>query len=97
RALENLLKYSWPGNVRELENVIERTVILTKGEKIENFAGIEMKESKYEPLKMEEVEKIHIEKILKMVNGNISKASEILGIHRNTLREKIKKYGIIIK
>ncbi len=97
KALENLLNYSWPGNVRELENVVERTIILTKGDKIENFAGIEIKEERYEPLKMEEAEKTHIEKILKMVNGNISKASEILGIHRNTLREKIKKYGIFIK
>lgn len=96
-AYESLLNYLWPGNVRELENVIERTVILTKGDKIEEFAGIKIKDEKYEPLKIEELEKIHIEKVLKMVNGNISKASEILGLHRNTLREKIKKYGILIK
>jgi len=97
KALNSLLNYTWPGNVRELENVIERTIILTKRDKIENFEGIGFKEEKYEPLKMEEVEKIHIEKILKMVNGNIGKAAEMLGIHRNTLREKIKKYGILIK
>lgn len=97
KAYESLINYSWPGNVRELENVIERTVILTKGNEIEEFAGISMEKEKYEPLKIEELEKQHIEKVLKMVNGNISKASEILGLHRNTLREKIKKYGILIK
>lgn len=96
-AFESLLNYSWPGNVRELENIVERTVILTKGEEIEEFVGITPEGESYEPLKMEDVEKIHIEKVLRMVNGNISKASEILGLHRNTLREKIKKYGIMIK
>jgi two-component system response regulator AtoC len=54
RALNSLLNYSWPGNVRELENVIERTIILAKGEKIENFEGLILKEERYEPLKMEE-------------------------------------------
>lgn len=62
RALKNLLNYSWLGNVRELENVIEKKVILTKGEKIENFAGIGIKEEKYESLKMEEVEKFILKK-----------------------------------
>lgn len=92
-----LLSYTWPGNVRELENAVERAVVLTRKNYIEvrdlPIASPEMEE---EPLRLEEVEAKHIKRVLRMTGGNLSKASEILGIHRNTLREKMKKYRLSV-
>jgi len=88
-----LLSYSWPGNIRELENAIERAVVLTRSNLItpEDLPFI-IKDSEKEPsLRLDAIEKHHIEKVLKLTHGNISQAASLLGIHRNTLRDKIKK------
>jgi transcriptional regulator with PAS, ATPase and Fis domain len=90
-----LLKYNWPGNVRELENAIERAVVLTR----KNFIvpedlPISVDRVEEEPLRLEEVEARHIKRVLDMAGGNMTKASQILCIHRNTLREKMRRYGI---
>ncbi|MEO0270597.1 MAG: sigma-54 dependent transcriptional regulator [candidate division WOR-3 bacterium] len=87
------MNYSFPGNVRELINLAERLVLLRQGEVIEYIPEIE-KEEDYDTLNLYELEKRHIEKVLKMTKGKLSKAAELLGVHRNTLREKLKKYGI---
>ncbi|MEO0254990.1 MAG: sigma-54 dependent transcriptional regulator [candidate division WOR-3 bacterium] len=88
-----LMNYSFPGNVRELINLAERLVLLRQGEVVEYIPEIE-KEEDYDTLNLYELEKRHIEKVLKMTKGKLSKAAELLGVHRNTLREKLKKYGI---
>ncbi|MCK4251275.1 sigma-54-dependent Fis family transcriptional regulator [candidate division WOR-3 bacterium] len=97
QGLNKLLRYDWPGNIRELENVIERAVVLCRGTLLE---------SRDFPLKTEfdkrindieslhEVEKEHIKMILKKTDYSLSEAAKRLGIHRNTLRLKIKEYGI---
>ncbi len=103
-AFEAMLNYAWPGNVRELENALERAVLLSRGEQI----GIEDLKLKSEPTvsqpsvtasndslePLEEVEKRHIRKVLESVGWNFSRAAEVLGIHRNTLRLKIREYRI---
>ena len=88
-----LVSYPFKGNVRELKNMVERAVILTETQYIDVY---DLTEDKYHRekvlLSLEEVEKDHIRKVLLMTDWNIKEAASILGIHRNTLTQKIKKY-----
>ncbi len=103
---ENLLQnYTWPGNIRELKNVIERGVILCKGNAllpehlpIELHEGGEIKPAQgtfLGKVSLQEMEKQHIMEVLNSVDGNKSKASRVLNISRSTLREKLKNYGLM--
>jgi len=98
-ALKMLQLYDWPGNVRELENAIERTVVLAKGRYLtgEDFEFL-FRSSGEEaiPRSLQDMEKHHIDRILKLCHGNISKAAGILEINRTTLHNKIKKYNLRI-
>ncbi len=97
-----LLKHDWEGNVRELENVIERAVTITDNEVIDiDDIPLEVKSDNthrtadgplpYQPtLSLVEVERLHIEAVLKSVNNNKSKAARILGIDYSTLLRKLK-------
>lgn len=104
-ALQILLDYDWPGNIRELENVVERAAILARDDIIrpEDLAlKPELKEDYYakiikkpvNTLSLAELEKIHIENVLKANNWNKSRTAEILGISLKTLYLKLKRYGI---
>ena len=107
-AKKLMIQYSWPGNVRELRNVIERAMILTDQEVItpkhlpfelkqtEKILGdTEHETSEITPdMSLENMEKVHLSKVLKRLDWNKSKASKILGISRATLRAKIKKYHL---
>ena len=107
-GLQSLFNYTWPGNVRELEHQIERAVALTSSSVLTaddfNFTlsanGSEMKLAHApggEQRSLEEMEKAHILSVLKQVDYNKSKASEVLGIDRATLYRKAQKYGIMLK
>lgn len=102
-AMELLRKYDWPGNVRELENTIERAMILERGEMIspEGLAGLSFAGPLLKPLhasgkllSLHELERNHIEWILKQTAGHKSKAARILGIDRKTLYQKIQRYHL---
>ncbi len=99
QAMNKLMKYEWPGNVRELENAIERAFVMANGRLITtddlvflDEEGVEIKTPK--GLSLSELEKQHIENVLKECNYNISQAAKILDIDRTTLYNKMKKYGI---
>ena len=99
-TLALLIDYAWPGNVRELENVIERAVTLTRGDKIlpddlpatiQGSRGdrrvLDEAAEKMHPL--HEIEKEYIRKILEKMGGNKYQAAQVLGIDRKTLYRKL--------
>ena len=94
-----LSSYNWPGNVRELENIIERAMVLTRSDVLtkDDLAGISGSlqsgpDGDIRPLA--DVEKQQIEICLNQLDWNIGLSAEKLGIHRNTLRAKIKEYKL---
>jgi DNA-binding NtrC family response regulator len=99
-AAEMLTGYLWPGNVRELENIIERAVVLTQTKYItkDDLSGITARaavNAAAGPIApLSELEKKHIKFCLNQVGWNITLCAEKLGIHRNTLRSKIKEYKL---
>lgn len=106
-AKEQLLKYLWPGNVRELKNVIERAVVLCRGQEIgaEDLlltklvtAGDtdvpELSGAKFLPVSLDDMERRHIFNTLNHTAWNKSKTAVILGIERSTLDRKIRRYQL---
>ncbi|MBI5663569.1 MAG: sigma-54-dependent Fis family transcriptional regulator [Nitrospirae bacterium] len=97
-AIDILTNYSFPGNVRELENIIERAIILEKTSMItpesipQNIRLLQIETLDPEKLKtVDEIIKEYSEKVLKMVSGNRTKASEVLGISRTSLWKILKE------
>ncbi len=95
RALDMINRYDWPGNVRELENLMQRLIVMSEGGVIDisdfpsqmrftvaREAGLNRT--------LADVEAEHIQNVLASVNGNKTRAAEILGIDRKTLRERLK-------
>ncbi|HKD60932.1 MAG TPA: sigma-54 dependent transcriptional regulator [Terracidiphilus sp.] len=97
-AMQQMLQYPWPGNVRELEHTVERAVLLARGEEIEpaNLAIAAARSSapNFENMSIDEVEALLIRKVLRRCDGNISQASEALGLSRAALYRRIEKYGL---
>lgn len=96
--LKIMLNYNWPGNIRELENVIE-LIINTESMPVEYFSQVESDYDNHpiiygECLDLENIEKEHLKRVLKIFSGNITHSANALGIRRNTLYNKIKKYNI---
>ncbi len=100
-TMELLVSYPWRGNIRELKNIIERAAILAEGtsltpellprefhQRSSSAYGI----SSASPLK--EVERMHIKRVLDRVEGNKTKAAEVLGIGTSTLYRKIEEYNL---
>jgi two-component system response regulator HydG len=105
RAMDRLLKYNWPGNVRELMNAVERGVVLSRSEYLdeEEFSLVlqDQPRSAEPPVlhitapSLDAVEKETILRALETSGGNKSEAARRLGITRRTLHLKLKKYGMM--
>ncbi len=107
-AKKILLEYSFPGNVRELENIIARGISLVDDEHVLSASMLDLAEIGAEPIEMnyhrldgvsldqhlEEIERSIIKKKMIEYDGNISKAASELGIKRQTLQHKLKKYHL---
>ena len=98
RALSALKEYEWPGNVRELRHTLEKAVILTDADviEVENLAlSMSGKLRVGSGLKtLDDIERDALINALNTYGGNIVHAAKALGITRQTLYNKMKKYGI---
>jgi len=105
-AIETLMEYEWPGNIRELDNVIERAAILCKDDTIEPRDLLLPSSPAMLPassrasgrigtaIPLKEIERIHIEEVLKRYRGNKAETARILGISLKTLYTKLQQYQI---
>ena len=104
-VIDSLMNYHWPGNVRELENVIERAVILCDDGVIRTdhlppslrLPGPQQSSERYSGDLQSRLDSVEYEMIIdavKTTRGNLSKASELLGLSRRQMGIRAEKYGI---
>jgi DNA-binding NtrC family response regulator len=105
-ALQRLMSYHWPGNVRELENVIERSILLASGPRVEaDDVKIDMAPARTrhangadgflpEGMTLDQYEQALIREALRRANGNKSQAARLLGLTRNAFRYRLTQMGM---
>jgi len=105
-AAEKLRAYDWPGNVRELENCIERAMALARGDriviedlptKIRQFTPKQIVASANDPdeiLTLDELARRYIGRVLQLLDGNKTRAAQVLGVDRRTLYRRLERHGL---
>jgi DNA-binding NtrC family response regulator len=101
-AKDLLLAQEWPGNVRELANAVERAIVLSRSDilDVSDFPQLrgarksESSDANGDLITLRDMEKRHIEKTLLSTGYSLQQTADLLGIHRNTLRQKMKEYQI---
>jgi two-component system response regulator AtoC len=104
-ALDAILRYSWPGNIRELRNVLERAMLMARGQtqievthlprEVSGASGAAVVH--HEPRSLADVERAHIDRTLRAHEHNRTHAARELGISRATLIKKIREYDLADK
>lgn len=104
--LKYIKRYPWKGNIRELRNVIERAVILVEGHELDEMvlpyelkygtAALEMAND-HNKLDLAYIEKKHIERVMKLVKGNKTRAARMLNIGVSTLYRKLNEFEIPVQ
>jgi DNA-binding NtrC family response regulator len=99
-ATRALLSYPWPGNVRELDHVVERAVLLARGDEIA-AADLTLRTApgrggggRLEELTLEEAERVLIESALRRASGNMTEAARALGLSRSALYRRVRSHGL---
>ena len=92
KARQQLLDYNWPGNIRELEHAMERAVII--GEISISQSSISTPQSSAPSTSLASMERDLIARTMRECDGNLSLVAQRLDIARQTLYNKIKKYGL---
>jgi two-component system NtrC family response regulator len=98
-SLDAIEAYNWPGNVRELENILKRAVIMADGSMITGAdIGIAPGDGETGALNLrqarDDAERTAVLRVLSRVNGNLSKAAELLGVSRPTLYDLMHRFGL---
>jgi len=98
-SLDAIEAYNWPGNVRELENILKRAVIMADGSMITGAdIGIAPGDRENGALNLrqarDDAERTAVLRVLSRVNGNLSKAAELLGVSRPTLYDLMHRFGL---
>jgi two-component system NtrC family response regulator len=103
-TMDLLMRYAYPGNVRELQNVVERAVVMARGDTLTQsdlppallgrFEGAESTSGDSLPEQVEALERASIRRALEEADGVQSRAAGLLGITERNLRYKLKKYGL---
>ncbi len=101
-AVDAILRYGWPGNIRELRNVLERAMLMSRGQprielahlprEVQGATGALV--AHHEPKSISEVERVHIDRTLRAHAYNRTHAAKELGISRATLIKKIREYEL---
>jgi DNA-binding NtrC family response regulator len=97
QAMRMFMDYHWPGNVRELENVIERALVIGSGKVIAPadlpLGAVRAPEQEV-PESLRDMERLHIQRVLEKTGWKISETARRLEVDRQTLYNKIEKYGL---
>ncbi len=95
---DRILQYPFPGNVREMENLVSRLYVIAEGKAIhDHLPGALRDLAIAHPMRLEEMEKLHIQKVLEFQGHNLTASAKVLDIAVNTLKNKCDKYGIPLK
>jgi DNA-binding NtrC family response regulator len=96
-AMTCLQQHDWPGNVRELENAVERAMVVAQEPELrEQDFSLDLTSAPNgtsSGRSLDDVERVHILRVLEECGGNQTRAAEVLGVDRVTLHNKLKRYG----